>query len=1244
MKILKVILENLNSLKGEFSIDFTAEAFAANGIFAITGPTGAGKSTLLDAICLALYSKTPRLAEVGGSNEIMSRGTGNCKARVFFEAGGQFYLASFEQHRARNQASGQLQKKTHKLLRATPDLQPSEEIESGKNVVNAVEKVTGLDFDKFTKSMLLSQGNFASFLKSDVNQRSELLEKLTGTVLYSQISGFVFEKTREAREKLTHLKEALSNITLLDEETVKAKEQQRESLHAATLKLQLSQNALNADLKLYTDLHAAVNKQTELEAKQQELENRRRAFLPSAALITMAGKARQISPLYSSLQEREREAKQVTEQITTLTAALEKQNTGLQKSALQADAAALALKEATQTQQAFKAIAPELFSLESKLASLTEQRSQRECELSESTAQTEAMDAELNRVTAALNKAQHALQESESFLETHLSDASLPEVLARHSAKLEALKDEYRACLKDGQDLEALTNTIAELAEQAENQKAQLNQKTQATAREARKLDGLKSRLDALTEGRDPETLEEESAHLATLLPRLGKLQDLSSQLAELAALHQKEEAELTGIEASLTALTAQKSGLSHAQELTSLKVTHQEELCEFKRKVMSLDKLRAELHDGKPCPLCGSTEHPLLKDADLTLTDSDEDLLKDLKTELAEINANLQELNLTEVRLMAELQHHQSSVKQCLSSQETLLTEKDSLKSTLLADSAFRALNLTPADLEESSLPSCVDGLFKRQAALTSLLKEYRKALKELQSLQSRLESDRESLNKQELILTALNTTLSEKTAAETKAREALAERSDALHSALTALSLELVHLEVTLPDTESPEDTLLSLEKAIESLRGRADTYLKQSKRRDTLREQVSSALSRHEILRHDLTLHREALHRLQEQAQAEEQRFNALHHQRFSLCAAPDLKDYQASLDTALNRATQRLNTLKEDQTRLEKALADLNGKLTSAREHASIAQSALEHAQNAFQERLRIDDLSEQDFITAIRVSDAELARLKALQEVLNTQSIELQSSLTATAATQRELTAMLQDKRPEEQLREELSANDTSIRAFSEERGALLNELRQHYANQQRAKEQLREIEAQDATYLRYERLNKLIGSADGKEYRKFVQGISLEYLIASANEQLRLLSDRYQLVKSADPRRPLDIEVRDLYQFSTRRPTSNLSGGETFIVSLALALGLSRMASDTVEVNSLFLDEGFGSLDDEALDSALNTLASLHREGKLIGVISHIDKVKERIITQIEVQRLSGGYSTLRGDGCTARL
>ncbi|MDC7246854.1 MAG: SbcC/MukB-like Walker B domain-containing protein [Sphaerochaetaceae bacterium] len=141
-------------------------------------------------------------------------------------------------------------------------------------------------------------------------------------------------------------------------------------------------------------------------------------------------------------------------------------------------------------------------------------------------------------------------------------------------------------------------------------------------------------------------------------------------------------------------------------------------------------------------------------------------------------------------------------------------------------------------------------------------------------------------------------------------------------------------------------------------------------------------------------------------------------------------------------------------------------------------------------------------------------------------------------------------------------------------------------------------------------------------------------------MISHANEQLRNMNDRYILIR--DTEQPLELNVIDNYQAGEIRSTKNLSGGESFIISLSLALGLSQMASRKVRVDSLFLDEGFGTLDDEALDSALETLSTLQQKGKIIGIISHVSLLKERIGTKIVVKPTTGGKSVLEGSGITS--
>jgi DNA repair protein SbcC/Rad50 len=219
MKILELRFKNLNSLYGEWVIDFTDPEYVSNGIFALTGPTGAGKSTILDAICLALYGATPRLGKITKSeNEIMSRQTGECYAEVLFESQAGRFRCHWEQRRARKKAEGNLQDQEHQITDADTD----KPIETKKSLVGVViEEKTGMDFDRFTRSILLAQGGFDTFLKANIEQKSKILEQITGTEIYSEISRRVHERQRDEREKLNLLNAETSGIVILEPEQEK---------------------------------------------------------------------------------------------------------------------------------------------------------------------------------------------------------------------------------------------------------------------------------------------------------------------------------------------------------------------------------------------------------------------------------------------------------------------------------------------------------------------------------------------------------------------------------------------------------------------------------------------------------------------------------------------------------------------------------------------------------------------------------------------------------------------------------------------------------------------------------------------------------------------------------------------------------------------------------------------------------------------------------------------------------------
>ncbi len=198
MKILSLRFKNLNSLKGEWKIDFTQAPFNDNGLFAITGSTGAGKTTLLDAICLAIYHKTPRLGLLTPSNnEVMTRGEAECLSEVEFDVKGKAYRAFWSMRRSHGKSDGNLQAAVVELA----EVENNKIIASqAKKKLEVVEHVTGLDFDRFTKSMMLSQGQFAAFLNAKESERAELLEELTGTEIYGLISERVHQHWSESKQ------------------------------------------------------------------------------------------------------------------------------------------------------------------------------------------------------------------------------------------------------------------------------------------------------------------------------------------------------------------------------------------------------------------------------------------------------------------------------------------------------------------------------------------------------------------------------------------------------------------------------------------------------------------------------------------------------------------------------------------------------------------------------------------------------------------------------------------------------------------------------------------------------------------------------------------------------------------------------------------------------------------------------------------------------------------------------------
>jgi exonuclease SbcC len=322
--------------------------------------------------------------------------------------------------------------------------------------------------------------------------------------------------------------------------------------------------------------------------------------------------------------------------------------------------------------------------------------------------------------------------------------------------------------------------------------------------------------------------------------------------------------------------------------------------------------------------------------------------------------------------------------------------------------------------------------------------------------------------------------------------------------------------------------------------------------------------------------------------------------------------------------------------EEVARISQALATLQGRQTQLVSNLAQQQKTQAEAVTVWQTALAASPFADlAAFIAALLPAD-ERQRLRQLQETRQLAKQQAEAVLKAA----REKLARLQTASgetpfpPLAELDDTLAQLDTQRRTLSEQLGAQRALLTRDEQARQSQQALFKEIAEQTTESDIWQRLDSLIGSAKGDKFRKFAQGLTLDHLLHLANGHLARLHGRYLLRRKSTGE--LELDIVDSWQGDAARDTRTLSGGESFLVSLALALALSDLVSHKTSIDSLFLDEGFGTLDAETLDIALNALDTLNASGKMIGIISHVEGLKERIPAQIRVEKGGGvGYSRL---------
>ena len=339
------------------------------------------------------------------------------------------------------------------------------------------------------------------------------------------------------------------------------------------------------------------------------------------------------------------------------------------------------------------------------------------------------------------------------------------------------------------------------------------------------------------------------------------------------------------------------------------------------------------------------------------------------------------------------------------------------------------------------------------------------------------------------------------------------------------------------------------------------------------------------------------------------------------------APLIQEAEADLPAALSQCS-------DDIDRLSQAMADLQGQTTQAQAQLTQHQAGLDTSEKAWQTALLASPFADVPAFQAALLLPSERQRLTQLKDALHHAQLQAGALLKAAVTKQTQLQAQALTSLTLEALATQLDAQEAQRVTLSEQRGAQRALLTQDAHNRQSQQALLARISAQTTETDLWQRLDSLVGSAKGDKFRKFAQGLTLDHLLHLANRHLARLHGRYLLRRKLSGE--LELDIVDGWQGDVARDTRTLSGGESFLVSLALALSLSDLVSNKTSIDSLFLDEGFGTLDGDTLDIALNALDTLNASGKMIGVISHVESLKERIPAQIRVEKGGGvGHSRL---------
>lgn len=1195
MRLLTLHFANLNALNGKWTIDFTAPEYTSDGIFAISGPTGSGKTTLLDAICLALYGRTPRLANIStGQNDIMSRHKYECWSEVEFEINHTTYRVRWSQKRAKK--SGKLQAIQH-ILYDKNGRAISEKVSETAIQINTL---IGLDFTQFTRTVLLAQGSFAAFLQAPPAERAQILEKITGTEIYGKISQEIHRLTQIEHHTLNQLNNQVQNLQLLtlDEEQqiyhdiskldqeIKQQEhilaQQKQQWHLCKQyrQLQQQQQQLQHDLEQYTQ-------------QKQDFDSKYKQ-------IARAEAAMQLLPLHQQIQQYRQKQQQFIQNTECNQKDLTQYKQDYQNIEYKQQQQSSIVQQHYSQLNALRALIPQVRAFDQSILLKNKILNDKQNAIYHNFQQQVQHEQQIQQLKDQLHHAKNDLKKIQIFLEQYQCSHQLDIQLPLLEQKINDLKKISNEKNELQQEIQHYENVISHLQRQKLSDALHLSRQLLKKEQDNYRL--LQNQLNEFPEDLDDQWRIYQRYHFIQK-QYIQYKQDIENTQHTIDNQQQK----LTQIQAELNALQPQ---LDQAQ--TQFQIAQQQD--QLSQKIIQLSELRQQLHDGEPCPLCGSCEHPYI------------DELSDLHYHA---HSQLQQCSQLFNSLTAQQRQAQSEQKAALNLLQYY--QHHLSEQTHYLHDLEQQLNHIPQTI---NIETQLQQLESKKESFAQLTKQKNNIHNILSELENQFQNAQEAFNQCELQYQTTQTLIESK-------QQQLIKLSDQFEFLKQQWQRQL---HIFLPQHSG---NLAHADSALEQLSQKLKQFHTYTDQNQELKQYI--LLTNQEIIQSQQQLHQ--LHETQEHTQQEintlQHELEHLNQQRFELFKEDNIDIAEQNAQKMTDHATQTLQQIDDQLHEIRTSIFKIENNLENNQMHLQETIATLAQLDTQFDAALQENTfLDEHDFINAL-LSEKVLTQLKIQQNELQQKYLDLHYAITQNEQAQYKLKQELNDIPPEHNIEQIMLAQEHNVKQLHHSMGRLQEQIDHQNKLKNNQQQLLQLVQKQQIEYRRWQKLDSLIGSANGNVYRNFAQSLTFDVLMRYANQQLHKINQRYLLTGGKPDTNKtkslpqLDIFVIDNWQGGEQRTGKNLSGGESFLVSLALALGLAQINGQHLHIDSFFLDEGFGTLDADTLETVLDALSELRNDGKLIGIISHIPALTERIATQIHVHSHTGGRSTLSGAGIT---